>query len=377
MPQRKLQQLLARLEPEEVEMPEVVDRLIELGEADPDRVVPAVLGIPSADPLVREAVLQVLGGIGPGAKAAIPFLVARLRDAEEDEHVQFWAANALGQMGTESHAALMKLCKDADPSVRYRAVNELGNIGIYTPAVIKVLLNTLADPVKEVRGCARDSLVRGVALDPGLIAHLTSALKHRSASVRVAAAHTLLAADPNDRAALQTLVKVLGEGPAEARVWACEALALAKEKGVFALEELRACLRHEEPAVRAKAAKALGELQLLALPAVDELGQALHDAFADVRFWSAHALMRLDELAEPVAGDLVRALEARIRKGRDAEDSECFLFTCLVRAVGNVGRAAKDALPALKRAQKEIVDIPDAGLHKLVRWSIRRCQGKA
>lgn len=37
-----------------------------------------------------------------------------------------------------------------------------------------------------------------------------------------------------------------------------------------------------------------------------------------------------------------------MHKGRDADDSACFLLACLVRAVGNVGRAAKDALPALK-----------------------------
>jgi hypothetical protein len=121
----------------------------------------------------------------------------------------------------------------------------------------------------------------------------------------------------------------------------------------------------------------LSQLQLLALPAIADLAQALHDDSYDVRFWSAHALMRLDELAEPVAADLVRAIDARIRKGRSPDDSECFLLTCLVRAVGNIGRAAKDAVPVLKSAQKEVADLPDEGLHQLVRWSIRRCQGKA
>jgi HEAT repeat protein len=278
-------------------------------------------------------------------------------------------------MQTESHAALMDLCKDADPFVRDSATQQLGNIGLYAPAVMDTLLNTLADPVESVRNSARSALSR--QWDRDLAPHLSAALKHPSASIRVAAAQALLTANPKDWAALQTLVEVLSEGPAEARVWACEALAPAKEAGAVAVEELRACLRHETSAVRAKAAWALSQLRLLALPAVAELGQALHDESRDVRFWSAHALMRLDELAEPVADDLVRALAARVHKGRYPDDSECFLLTCLVRAVGNVGRAAKDALPALKRAQKEIADIPDAELHNLVRWSIQRCQGKA
>ena len=375
MPRQKLQKLLARLNPEEEELSDVVDQLIELGEAEPDRVVSAMLTVEATDTIVREAAIQVLGGLGSKAKAAIPFLVARLRDTSENEHVRVEAANSLGQMQTESHSALIALCKDADAFVRDRAANELGNIGIYTPVVVETLLNTLADPEAAVRDSARSALKRSP--DSDLAAQLSGALKHPSASVRVSAAHALLTANPKDWAALQTLVEELGEGPAEARVWACEALAPAKEAGAVAVEELRACLRHENSAVRAKAAWALSQLQLLALPAVAELGRALHDESADVRFWSAHALMRLDELAEPVAGDLARALAARVHKGRYPDDSECFLLTCLVRAVGNVGRAAKDVLPALKRAQKEIADIPDAGLHNLVRWSIQRCQGKA
>jgi HEAT repeat protein len=375
MSERKLQQLLARLHPEEQELPAVVDEWIELGEVELDRIVAGVLAIPTTEPIGREAIIQVLGGLGSKAKAAIPFLVARLRDGGEDEHVRSWAANSLGQMQTESHAALMELCKDADPLVRYRAADELGNIGIYAPAVMETLLNTLADPVANVRDSARGSLSR--KWDCDLAPHLSTALKHPSSSVRVAVAQTLLTANPKDWAALQRLVDVLREGPAEARVWACEALALAKEAGVMALEELRACLRHENPAVRAKAAWALSQLQLLALPALADLGQALHDDSHDVRFWAAHALMRLDELAEPVTADLVRALDARTRTGRCPDDAECFLLTCLVRTVGNVGRAASGALPALKLAQKEAAHIADDGLKNLIRWSIRRCQGRA
>ncbi|HEY7155374.1 MAG TPA: hypothetical protein VH575_15535 [Gemmataceae bacterium] len=78
MSEGKLQKLLARLRPEEQELPDVVDELIELGEENPDRVMPAVLAIDVSDTLVRESVIQVLAGLGSRAKAAIPFLVARL-----------------------------------------------------------------------------------------------------------------------------------------------------------------------------------------------------------------------------------------------------------------------------------------------------------
>jgi HEAT repeat protein len=375
MPQRKLQQLLARLHPDEENLPDVEDELIALGEKDPDRIVAAMLAVEAAEPIVRETVVKVLGGLGSRAKAAIPFLAARLRDGSEDGTVRMWAANSLGQMQTESHAILLELCRDADPYVRYKAANELGNIGIYAPAVVDALLTTLADPVELVRGSARDALAR--IQDTELDAHLSGALKHPSASVRVAAAHALLSRNAKDWAALQTLADVIGAGPPEARVWACEALSLAKEAGVIAMDQLRACLGHKNPPVRAKAAWALSQLQLLALPALTELGQALHDSTADIRFWSAHALMRLDELAEPVAADLVQALQARIQKGPHPDDAECFLLTCLVRAVGNIGLAGKDGLAALKAAQKETARFPNAELRNLIRWSIKRCQGKA
>ena len=64
-----------------------------------------------------------LGGIGSGAKAAIPALMESLKDA--DEVVRYFAAGALGGIGPEAKAAvpaLMELLKDTDGFVQISAV---------------------------------------------------------------------------------------------------------------------------------------------------------------------------------------------------------------------------------------------------------------
>ena len=68
---------------------------------------------------MRRAAAEVLGGLGPAAKDAVPDLVKLLDDP--DEGVRWAAASALGGIGPAAKDAapdLVKLLKDPDEGVR-------------------------------------------------------------------------------------------------------------------------------------------------------------------------------------------------------------------------------------------------------------------
>jgi serine/threonine protein kinase len=91
--------------------------------ADPPPVVatPASVGVlvnalQSPDHSIRAKAAHSLGGIGPGAKDAIPVLLDALRDREAS--VRWGAARALGQIGAAAADGLAAAVNDKDPEVR-------------------------------------------------------------------------------------------------------------------------------------------------------------------------------------------------------------------------------------------------------------------
>jgi HEAT repeat protein len=82
------------------------------------------------DARVRTVTAQLLGEIGPEAKAAIPALMDLLQDTEHG--VRFAAVQALGKMGPEAKDAtadLQQLLEDEDEQLRQAAAEALKAIG--------------------------------------------------------------------------------------------------------------------------------------------------------------------------------------------------------------------------------------------------------
>lgn len=367
-----MQRILRDLEVDHPDIEGVAGRLVELAAQRPEAIVSALLAIPNPSLPLRQVLVRVLRELAPGVITGLPVLVRILRDATEEEDTRVEAAAALGKHGFAAIETLAGLCQDADPFVRDRAANELGNIGLYNDLVVETLAGTLSDPVGDVRDSAVRSLSR--CRNGTVVSGLSRFLGHAKAVTRIGAAHALLTFNPRNQAALQTAVSGLESETAQVRVLACDALAVAKADAKPALPSLCRALQDENPDVRSRAAHALQELREAAKDAVAALGKALHDACRDVRDWSGLALMRLGVEAKAAAPDVIQALQLRVQKPFDTEDSERFFLIYLVRTLGNVGPEARTALPALEEAERLVADIAEQ--HELVCWAIRRCQEK-
>jgi hypothetical protein len=94
---------------------------VRAGDAPPVVATPASVGVlvsalRSPDHSVRSKAARTLGGIGPGAKDAIPVLLDALRDREAS--VRWDAARALGRIGSAAADGLAAAVNDKDPEVR-------------------------------------------------------------------------------------------------------------------------------------------------------------------------------------------------------------------------------------------------------------------
>jgi HEAT repeat protein len=84
--------------------------------------VPALAGaLKDPDPVVRMAAGEALAAVGPGAKAAVPDLIAACRAPGQTVHVRRAAAQALGAIGPAA--------KDALPALREVAADPTPHVG--------------------------------------------------------------------------------------------------------------------------------------------------------------------------------------------------------------------------------------------------------
>ncbi len=171
---------------------------------------------------VRSYAAEALGAIGPDAKAAVPALIAALND--DQWRVQPYATEALGKIGAAAVLGLIAALKDKDPHVRSNAADALGAIGPDAKAVVPGLIAALKDNDWKVRWYAAKILGAigpgAKAAGPGLIA----ALKDNDWKVRSAAAEALGAIGPDAKAAVPGLIAALKDNDRKVRSSAAEAL---------------------------------------------------------------------------------------------------------------------------------------------------------
>ncbi len=108
------------------------------GDVDPAGVVADLIdALKDTDPIVRGAIAEALGFIGPDAQAAIPAVQGLLKDPIPE--VRAKAAFALGGFGDEAKGAvpaIVSLLKDKVETVRASAAAGLGEIGSAAKAAV-------------------------------------------------------------------------------------------------------------------------------------------------------------------------------------------------------------------------------------------------
>jgi HEAT repeat protein len=346
----------------------------------------------TAKPL-KVAGLVALGGIGPGAKAAIPHLVQTLDDSDPTARAE--AAFALGRIGTEDDQAIAKLvklmrqdinecvadrsghalammgakavlamtenCKLGDPDIRIRFVKALGEAGSNAAGAVPDLARAAADPDEEVRTAAVEALglvgkgPAAVAVIPILI----SALKDADRRVRANAVSGLTSIGPKTDRVIPALVTALGDPDVEV---ASDASSALLEIGPPAIPAIKALLADLDPALPVPVEYVVsnlirldpdvhprGETRVQAEARVKEARSlvltALNSPNERIRDWAAD---RLADLGESIVAELIAALGDRSSRMRSGAAQTLEL----------IGSKAEPALDALRKSLKD----PDASV---------------
>jgi HEAT repeat protein len=115
-------------------------------------------GLQDESSAVRLECAAALGRIGPDAEAALPSLFIML--LEGDMRVRIVVAAAIRLMGEPAVSYALAMLLDADPTMRERACELLGQLGCLDDLPVEALLEACTDPVPEVREAARNALER-------------------------------------------------------------------------------------------------------------------------------------------------------------------------------------------------------------------------
>ena len=281
----------------------------DIGQAD-EPVLKALIATLGKDPdsAVRVDAAQALGQLGPKAKSAVPALLRALKDG----HVQRHAAEALGRIGRSAINPLIDLAVGGkSEAVRIGAIQSLGKLGPLAKPAVPVLLKCLRDKVADVRNATARALPEIKPVEKEVVAALASTLNDKDVYVRTAAAGAL------------------GDvGPAAGS----------------AVPSLLTALKDEDWGVVQSAAIALGEIGVSEPSVISGLSRALKNRAAHVQMAAAEALGKMPRAAAPAVGNLIAVLSDN-RAVQVARRNAA-------GALGAIGPAAKEAIPALKEAAK-------------------------
>lgn len=326
-----------------------------------------MLDDPSAD--VRNAVTDCLAAWTDRrmAVAAGPRLVLALRDPDHTVRIQ--AAWTLGALSVHTHQATEALragMRDADPSMRNRALSAL-----FVPAGAalfpEIVQRARSDPDQNVRTAAINALWHG---GEQAVPVLVSFLRHANADVRSAALQSLHNLGPKARLAVPHLLADLesfaGNG----------VQALAAIGDVNAVPKLVELLAHRE--LRAPALSALQSFGADAGAALPKILEMLDDQ-AELRQQALLALLTIGGDQEEILQALEKRLLTELASKRDdlvwnfcqQRDKASALVPALIKrletddaksgvahvqALGAIGPAARAAAPALLLSAKESND---------------------
>ena len=327
-----------------------------------------IKAIETRDEYVLRPALKALAAIGRPTRTIVP-AIARLTDGK-GRSVGELAAGALAQFGADGRKALLEVLASKEYWVAHEAVRALERAG---PDALELLQTRgLRHASPAVR--ARSAKVLGSLGKSAAAADLGKALADRDPDVRTAAAVALEAMGPASAAAAAALVKALGSdgkvpmaamgalqecGPAVRKEYP-DLLALAKQPGVFNLArmvlnktvagdktivpDLLEMLGGKKVHLRMLALELLAAVGPEAKAAEKTIAALLDrdDVAAKERILACRALLRLRAKLSLVVPQLAKIVRGDDRRARLAA----------IRTLGDMGPAAKDALPAMQAAAK-------------------------
>lgn len=298
----------------------------------------------------RQEAAASLARSGAAAKAAVTPLTEALRDS--DDYVRMYAAEALGQIGSEAAGAVPALVlvmqKDSYGTARSQAALALGNIGPAARSAVPSLMEALSDTtLVEAAAAALDKIGEGAAAAK----RLTSVVKDTTANPEARGAAIMGLKKAGDRRdAVSLMISIIEDKVAVPEVRRAAALAVG-HMGYDRVEEAKSAI----PALLANLEQGdvlhSGPWSLWALGATEQavarLTELVRHRDPKVRAQAASGLASMaGGNAPPEAKTAVPALIEALKAKDDSR-------TVVIYALGEIGPEAKDAVPALMALFKD------------------------
>ncbi|MFC2170422.1 HEAT repeat domain-containing protein [Calditrichota bacterium] len=310
---------------------------------------------------------DIFGGIGPSAEAAVPELIAALEIIDE-EMVQH-AAAALGGIGPASAAAtpkLSSLLRSSDYSTQVGLLKGLGGIGPAASEAIPLMLE--AAKREKTRSEAIAALGK---MGPKVVDALGVWLESDNTTEKFIACEILANAGENAVAALPYLVKALNDKDARIRIAAVRAIGGTGPKAVGVMDELVMMLKDRESDVRSESISAIAGIG--SNLAGDRMIAALNDPNPRIREGAIRVMIRWSSVLASAKSRLISRLgdsdvlvqlaatDGLTGIGPEVIPSMIKLLDSdnvmkrfgAARVLGNLGKAARSAVPKLKVAIKD------------------------
>jgi len=290
---------------------------------------------------LRELAAEALEMAGP---RAAPALIQGLRELRTDG-VDHWSMNAnahrvLAKIGRDAVPALVEALGDAEPDQDWRIIQVLKDIGPEAAEAVPALIEAIRcfgerESAMEALGEIGPSAQAAVPLLEGF-------LEHPEGNVQVAAATALWKITGQEDKVVAVLCRNLNYFCPDVRRDAAHSLGCIGFTTKEVLAVLVRALEEDEADGRLAAAEALGEMGPAAKPALPALRKRLRGE-ANMCIAAAAAIWEITGEADEALPGFVHALVAPE-------------WSCRMRAaeaLGRMGHAAKEAIPALEKTTED------------------------
>lgn len=285
---------------------------------------------------VRRNTAIALREMGSEARVAIPDLVQMATNPSETTYVRTVALASLRVLG--GLPLIADLIKDFEPEVKVAAIRQAGYATPPNGTLIPPLIDALKD--ENVRSEAASALKR---IGPMVASFVEATLHDEDPLVSIAAAGILIAIDSGNLSAIETATRLLKESVrVEVRKGAASALwDYAGCQPQLTVADYKRLLRDESEWVRTFAVLALRKIGVpKTLEAFDALQEALNDPDPDVKSFSTETLGDMGPHAKSLVPRFIQ-----MARGWSVE---------AVRALGNIGPGAEEALSPLRALLDDI-----------------------
>ena len=354
------------------------DILWKLGWAEtPDKQLIALLAdvLKDPEPRLRARAVQALGRIGFRARAAVPALLDVLGDAELDKALGKGETDlvigTLARMKAAAVPGLMEVVKDeARPFLRaFQALRALGGMGRAASPAQPILAAVMKDSNRALAVAAAGAYARAGGDDAKALPILKDGLRDKTPLVIKAAALAVERLGPRGRVLVPELLPLLKHPEREVRLLAAHAVSTMGADARPAAPALAELLKKGDGGNGpwdeiGKDLERLGPNAAAAVPAL--IDQLTNLGERDPRP-ILHVLAKIGPRAKPALPALLKLLE----KGESRDevikvlgeigpeavpallaqfgDESEYRRADAARALGRIGPAARDAIPALKK----------------------------